>query len=250
MRLLALLLTVSTPAMAGTVSLKAADGVTVAADVQGTGASGVVLVHGDGRSRADWVDVAASLSRKGLQVLSVDLRTHNSPWTALDDAGRAAMVADVRAGSDWLRAHGAKTVALIGADAGGALALAAGAADPAATNVILLSPRLSLPGVSVTTSLAGWGKRPLLLISSTDDTVGVRAAGALGDKAGGPHEVTLVEGAGVGPSLVRIDPQVEGQIVGWIMTGGVQAGSADTSTVKTGDTSSLETTGTRIGEKP
>jgi pimeloyl-ACP methyl ester carboxylesterase len=250
MRLLALLLTLSTPAMAGTISLKTADGVTVAADVQGTGASGVVLVHGDGRSRADWTDVAASLSHKGLQVLSVDLRTHDSPWTTLDDTGRAAMVADVRAGSDWLRAHGAKTVAIIGADSGGALALAAGAADPGATNVILLSPRLSLPGVSVTASLAGWGKRPLLLISSTGDTVGVRAAGAIGDKAAGPHEVSLVEGSGVGPSLIRVDPQIEGQIVGWIANGGVERAAGDTTAVKTGDTTSLETTGTRIGEKP
>ena len=94
-------------------------------------------------------------------------------------------------------------------------------------------------------------KRPLLLITSSADSAGVRAASALGDKVPGPHQVSTIQGTGVGPALIRVDPQLEGTIVGWIASGGVDA-SADpgAAAVKVGDTTTLETKGTRIGEQP
>jgi pimeloyl-ACP methyl ester carboxylesterase len=248
MSVLALLWLLIGSADAATLSLKTSDGASVAADAQGTGASGVVLVHGDGRTRADWVEVAASLARKGHQVVAVDLRAKGASWSTLDDAGRAAMVQDVAAAAAWLRGHGAKTITLVGADAGAVVTLAAGAADPAVNNLVLISPRLSLPGLSLTSALSGWGARPVLLVAATGDATGARAAAAIAEKATGRSKVTLVDGATVGAALVRQDAVIEGTIAGWISTGGVDGTGASAAAVKAATASEVETTGTRIGE--
>jgi pimeloyl-ACP methyl ester carboxylesterase len=250
MRLLPLLLlALSTAASAGTISLKAADGVTVQADAAGSGTTGLVLVPGDGRLRGDWADAVASLARRGHQVVALDLRKAGTD--PVDEATRAAMVQEVKAAADWLRAHGATRVVLVGADSGASIALAAAAGDPNIQNVVMLSPRLSTPGIRLTDALTAYGARPLLLVTSTGDTTGVRAAGALGDRATGAHRVELVEGTATGAQLLRQTPALEGLLLSWVTTDGKlgEDGTGQAAPVGSTDTSAIHTTGTRLGEE-
>lgn len=250
--LLVSLFLLAAPAWAAPVTLKTADGVTLQADAQGAGERGVILLHGDGRSRADWSGVAAALARqKGVQVISVDLRGHGATGGTLTPEAYLAMVEDAKAAATWLRAKGAKKVAVVGMDLGGSVALHAAAADPAVGNVILVNPRLSVQGFKVTEALAALGTRPILLLAAADDTTGSRAATAIGDKATGPKKVELAAGGGgVGPAIFQRNPNLEGLIVSWIATDGQPDGPVPSATgaLTSGGGGEIKTTGTRIGE--
>jgi alpha/beta superfamily hydrolase len=231
-----------TPAWAGVVSLKAADGQPVAADESGTGARGVVLVPGAGHARAEWADLAASLVKAGFHVLTVDVRQ------APADGTWQGAVDDVRGAVTWLKGRGATQIAVVGVDVGGAVALQAAAVEPAVTSVGVLSPKLSVPGVKMTDALAGLGARPLLVIVGSTDTTGVRAGTAMTTEPG--RRLRVVEGGSTGLQLFRQAADLQGGLVGWLTDAAAGESGPRTDALRAGDASSLETTGTRIGEKP
>jgi uncharacterized protein len=85
------------------VTLPATDGITLAGQFYETAsrpAPGVVLVHMQSRTRADWDEVAQQLEAAGMTVLAIDLRGHGASGGAA--APLAAMVPDVRAAVQWL----------------------------------------------------------------------------------------------------------------------------------------------------
>jgi len=102
------------------VSFPTHDGGVVYADLYGTGSRGVVLAHGMKFDKASWKDQANRLASSGFRVAAIDFRgygkSHGGPKAA---AAREDMYLDVLAAADYLRSHGAKTVAVIGASMGG-----------------------------------------------------------------------------------------------------------------------------------
>jgi pimeloyl-ACP methyl ester carboxylesterase len=92
----------------------------VHADIYGSGSRGVVLAHGARFDKASWKNQAIQLAHAGYRVAAIDFRgygqSHGGPNS---QSPRDEMYLDVLAAADYLRSHGAETVAVIGASMGG-----------------------------------------------------------------------------------------------------------------------------------
>jgi pimeloyl-ACP methyl ester carboxylesterase len=238
-------------ALAGAVKLKTTDGVTIAGVESGSGAKGVVLVHGDGRTASDWTNFSAKLASQGFHVLAIDLRGHGGSAlpAGLTEADWPKMVNDVAAGAAYLRTRGAKEVNLVGADVGGSLALNEASTDAAVTSLALVSPTISAHGVKVSEALAAYGQRPILLVAASGDSLSAKAANLLGPKALGPKQIDIIDGNGSGAQLLNIDAALEGTLIGWL-NGSWRGPNADApkEQINNATVGDLQSTGTRIDD--
>ena len=119
------------------------DGGVVHADAYGGGDRGVVLAHGMRFNKASWKLQAAQLAHSGFRVVAIDFRGYgNSYGGSRSQSPREEMYLDVLAAVDYLRGHGAKSVAVVGASmGGGASAKAAVIGDAGSMDrLILLAP--------------------------------------------------------------------------------------------------------------
>jgi pimeloyl-ACP methyl ester carboxylesterase len=82
------------------------------ATVVGAGRAAAVTVNGTGGDGCQWAELAATLAREGFRVLMFEEGEGDEP-------------ADARAGARWLRAHGAREIAVLGTSLGGATAIVA-----------------------------------------------------------------------------------------------------------------------------
>jgi len=205
MRILsALLLSVllAGPAWAGDVSVRAPDGTRLHATLDGKGASGFLLVHGEGERADDLAPLANALVKAGHTVLSLDLRGHGPNGQTLDEAAWAAMSADVEAALSYLsKRPGVSKLVVVGSGVGATLALAAAADVPEVLDAVLLSPVITAHGHSIVAPLGAWGERAMLVMVGADDDVGRRTASAVAGKAKGRHAVEQVAGGGKGAGL-------------------------------------------------
>ena len=248
----ALLAMMTTQASAADMKLKTDDGVSLAATSYGNGAKGVLLIHGQDRSRKDWDNFGEKLSLNGFNVLTVDLRGHGASGGELSDEAWPLMVKDVAAGVAWLHDSGAAHITIIGAELGANLALNGAAGNDNVNNVVMLSPGLNINGVKVSAALGGYGERPLLLIADSDDATSARAAGLIADKVVGKKKLELLAGAGSGVKMLNTDASVEGMLVGWLNDayGGASVIKHSQREVRSGEVDAdIETSGTRFGEK-
>ncbi len=129
------------------VTIRAADGVRLAAIEAGRGHRGVVLVPELGRSgKCGWRAYAAFLARRGYHVLAFD---HRCTGASACPAGPADgnLMPDIRGAVARLRHDGAARVALLGASQGGSEVLISAALPPAGvTGVAALSAdELTIP---------------------------------------------------------------------------------------------------------
>jgi len=124
------------------VSFPSADGGMIYADLYGAGDRGVVLAHGMKFDKASWKEQAVQLAGAGFRVAAIDFRGYGKSHGGPDSQSPRDLYLDVLAAVDYLRAHGAKTVAVIGASmGGGASANAAVKGKPGSIDrLILLSP--------------------------------------------------------------------------------------------------------------
>ena len=249
-----LLLTLAPVAMAGPVQLKGTDAAAFQAVEQGTGTRGVVLVHAEGRTSADWSNFAGKLASQGFRVVSFDLRGHgaNTGTAPLTDAEWAKVPGDIVAAAAYLRSKGAQEVSLIGAEIGGSLALRAGADDPAVTTVVMISPTLSAHGVKVSEALTAYGKRPLMLVAASGDTMSAKAATLLQPKALGITGLELLDGSGAGATLLNIDPSLQGNLFEWLAGTAWRPKTTDAEKAAVGPTTTttIDTKGTKLEDAP
>jgi esterase/lipase len=115
---------------ARTLRFKTSDGVMLDGAIVGSGPVGAVLIHEFPGPMCGWWPYAAYLSRHGVRALLFDLRCFGESECK---TGRGHATTDVAAAMRVLRDDGARSVALVGASMGGAIAVVAGARlDPAA----------------------------------------------------------------------------------------------------------------------
>ncbi|MEZ4318204.1 MAG: alpha/beta hydrolase [Myxococcota bacterium] len=235
----------SARADARTVSFTTSDSIALSADHQGSGDRGVVLIHGNGDDRSGWGDLTAALGAQGMQAMAIDLRGHGA---SKGEADPLKMMADVNAAIAYLRGKGVKHVTLVGSKLGATLALAAAAKDPAVEAVVMISPNLTTNGVKVSSSLKGYGERPLLMIAGEDDTVSRKAIDLIDNEV--PNAtVQILESGGSGMALVNRAANLETTLIAWA-TGNQKAAAGDLSPeMKMGEAANLETTGTKLGER-
>lgn len=239
----------SSVALAGPVKLKTADNVAISGVESGTGAKGVVLIHGDGRSAADWSNFATKLASQGFHVVALDLRGHGASAqpAPLTDADWPKMVADIDAATAYLRTKGAKEIVLVGADVGGSLALNAAAKDPGVTSVVMISPTVTAHGVKVSDALTAYGQRPLMLVAASGDTMSAKAATLLEPKAMGPKSLQILGGSGSGVQLLNMDAGIQGTLIGWLNgSWRVNVAQKPEDKLKTGTVQEINSTGTRL----
>src|SRR5579864_5500381 len=106
-----------------TVSFATDDGGQVCADLYGQGSNAVVLAHGGRFNKESWRDQALSLTSSGFRVLAIDFRGFGcSQGPGQEDFDKAPFERDVLAAVRYLKAHGAKTVSVVGGSFGGAAA--------------------------------------------------------------------------------------------------------------------------------
>jgi pimeloyl-ACP methyl ester carboxylesterase len=115
---------------ARTLRFETSDGVRLDGAIVGSGPVGAVLIHEYPGPMCGWWPYAAYLSRHGVRALLFDLRCFGESDCK---TGRGHATTDVAAAMKALRDDGARSVALVGASMGGAIAVVAGAQlDPAA----------------------------------------------------------------------------------------------------------------------
>lgn len=252
---LLLLLFLSTPALADDVSLKAEDGTKIHAVYTEAreAKSGVVLVHMLGRSASDWRFLADKLQASHISSVAVDLRKHGDNVTGeveIADEDYQAMTKDVAAAVAHLRKQGIEDISIVGASIGANLALNVAADDEGITNVVLLSPGMEFKGVEISQALADYGERPLLCVVSKDDRYSAKTGLFIDAQARGYHKLEVYEAAGHGTRMLNKAPGLEPLLVSWL-TGSFRLSEASTSRgegLTTGDTTTIETEGTRLGE--
>lgn len=148
-------------------SLTAADGAILYADLYGEGDRGVVLAHGGQFNKGSWQPQAEQLARAGFRVIAFDFRGFGQSHGPGDsDMYSAPMRLDVLAAVDYLRTKGAKSVAVVSASFGGGAAVDACITSPPGTiqRLILLAAEPDGDAKKL--------KVPLLFLVARDDTNG------------------------------------------------------------------------------
>ena len=106
-----------------TISIPTQDGGLVCADLYGSADRGVVLAHGGRFTKDSWKDQARTLVSAGFRVLAIDFRGVGcSKGPGEKDFDNAPFENDVLASVQYLKAHGVKTVSVVGGSFGGGAA--------------------------------------------------------------------------------------------------------------------------------
>lgn len=177
-----------------TISFPTEDGGRVCADLYGRAARAVVLAHGGQFNKESWRDQARALASQGFQVLAIDFRGYGcSTGPGEKDFDHAPFENDVLAAVRYLKAHGVKTVSVVGASFGGG---AAGDASIKSTpgeidGVVLLGARPNLPADRL-------NSRSLFIVARDDASVdGPRLPRirAQYEKAPQPKQLIVLDGS-------------------------------------------------------
>jgi pimeloyl-ACP methyl ester carboxylesterase len=177
-----------------TISFSSDDGGRVCADLYGQGGRAVLLAHGGRFNKESWRDQAQALVSKGFHVLAIDFRgigCSTGPGQA--DFDHAPFENDVLAAVHYLKAHGAKTVSVIGGSFGGGAAGDASIKSPPGDidRIVFLGAAPNLPAEKL--------KSRSLFIVARDDSngSGPRLPGirAQYDKAPQPKELIVLDGS-------------------------------------------------------
>lgn len=166
----------------------------------GTGATGLVLVHGGSpRGLCLWSAEVEGLVAAGYRVLAAD---HACAGESACPGGPLDLVGDVLAAARELRRLGATRVVVVGASSGTAQAIAAGA-QPGVDAVVALSPtaldvavrRPTDPAPRTAVDAASRLRVPTLLLTSDADAISpVAKARALARSAGSRVQLTVLPG--------------------------------------------------------
>jgi dienelactone hydrolase len=196
------------------ITVRAADGVQLAAVAAGTGERGVVLIPELGpRGKCGWWDFAAYLAARGYRVLLFDHRCTGESACAPGPAG-GGLMSDIRGAVTRLRQEGAAKIALAGASQGGSEALIAATAPPrSVTGVAALSAdevTLSLASrpypATAQTAVRRLRLPVLFAVATADPYVSVRETRHLLATAGSRSKRLIVLGAGAGHGWDLVSP--------------------------------------------
>jgi len=254
---LALVSSLLSPAFAADVTLKAEDGTKIHAVYTEAREpkSGAVLVHMVGRSAADYRFLADKLKAQGVSTVAVDLRKHggnvaDGAEVSIEDIEWSQMKQDVAAGVAYLEAQGIEEIAIVGASIGANLALNVAAANENVDNVVLLSPGMEYKGVEISQALADYGERPLLCVVSKDDRYSAKTGLFIDAQARGYHKLEVYESAGHGTRMLNKAPALEPMLMSWLLGSYRLSDTASDRSegLTTGDTTKVETEGTKINE--
>jgi pimeloyl-ACP methyl ester carboxylesterase len=200
------------------ITVRAADGMRLAAIETGAGGRGVVLIPEHGAAgKCGWWEFAAYLAAHGYHVLLFDHRCTGQSGCG-PGAGGTGLMSDIRAAVARLRQDGAARVALVGASQGGSEALIAGT-EPAldVTGLVALSadeltvPLARPPDPATALAAVPRLRRPVLFaVAASDPYVSVRETRTLVARTGSRSKHLVVVGAGAGHGWDLVAPSRPG----------------------------------------
>ncbi len=187
-----------------TVSFASDDGGQVCADLYGQGDKAIVLAHGGRFTKESWHDQAVTLTSAGFQVLAIDFRGFGcSKGRGQQDFDNAPFEKDVLAAVHYLKAHGAKSVSVVGGSFGGSAAGDASikSAPGEIDRIVFLGAAPNLPADRL--------KSRALFIVARDDRSGsgprLPDIQAQYEKAPQPKQLILLEGSAHAQFLFQTD---------------------------------------------
>ena len=180
------------------------DGGRVCANLYGEDTRAVVLAHGGRFSKESWRAQADTLVSNGFRVLAIDFRGFGcSTGPRQTDFDNAPFENDVLAAVRYSKAHGAKTVSVVGGSFGGGAAGDASikSAPGEIDRVVFLGAAPNLPADKL--------KSRALFIVARDDSngAGPRLPGILAqyEKAPEPKELIVLDGSAHAQFLFQTD---------------------------------------------
>jgi pimeloyl-ACP methyl ester carboxylesterase len=190
------------------ISFPTEDGGRVCAELYGQGdgqsTRGVVLAHGGRFTKESWRDQARAMVSEGFRVLAIDFRgTGCSAGPGQADFDNAPFEKDVLAAVRYLKAHGSKTVSVVGGSFGGGAAGDASikSAPGEIDRIVFLGASPNLPAEKL--------KSRSLFIVARDDSngAGPRLPGirAQYEKAPQPKELIVLDGSAHAQFLFQTD---------------------------------------------
>ena len=198
-------------------TIRASDGVRLAAIEAGAGERGVVLIPELGAAgKCGWWDYAAFLAARGFRVVLFDHRCTGKSSCPPSGAAPTGLTSDIQGAVTRLRQQGATAIALLGASQGGAEALIAatlpqrGVTGVAALSADELSASLAADPYPATALAAAARLRlPVLFaVAKGDSYVSVQQTRQLYQEAGSRHKQLVILGPdqGHGWDLVAAQP--------------------------------------------
>jgi pimeloyl-ACP methyl ester carboxylesterase len=197
-----------------TVSFSAEDGGQVCADLYGQGTRAVLLAHGGRFKKESWREQAGSLVSEGFRVLAIDFRGFGcSTGPSQANFDHAPFEKDVIAAVRYLKAHGAKTVSVVGGSFGGAAA-----GDASIKSAPGEIDRIVFLGAAPNLSAEKLKSRTLFIVARDDaNDSGRRLPGirAQYEKAPQPKELVVLNGSAHAQFLFQTDqgPRVMQEIL-------------------------------------
>jgi pimeloyl-ACP methyl ester carboxylesterase len=187
-----------------TISFPTEDGGRVCADLYGQGTHAVVLAHGGRFNKESWREQAQVLAAEGFRVLAIDFRgfgCSTGPGQANFD--NAPFENDVIAAVHYLKAHGAKSVSVVGGSFGGAAAGDASIKSPPGE-----IDRIVFLGSAPNLSAEKLKSRSLFIVAREDRSgSGARLPGirAQYERAPQPKELIVLDGSAHAQFLFQTD---------------------------------------------
>jgi pimeloyl-ACP methyl ester carboxylesterase len=180
------------------------DGGRICADLYGQGARAVILAHGGRFNKESWRDQARALVSEGFRVLAIDFRGFGcSTGPGEADFDNAPFEKDVLAAIHYLKAHGVKTISVVGGSFGGAAA-----GDASITSVPGAIDRIVFLGAAPNLPAEKLKSRALFIVARDDaNDSGPRLPRihAQYAKAPQPKQLIIVEGSAHAQYLFQTD---------------------------------------------
>jgi pimeloyl-ACP methyl ester carboxylesterase len=187
-----------------TISLATEDGGRICADLYGRGTRTVVLAHGGRFNKESWREQARVLVSEGFRILAIDFRGFGcSTGPGQSDFDNAPFDNDVLAAVRYLKAHGAKTVSVVGGSFGGGAA-----GDASIKSVPGEIDRIVFLGAAPNLSAEKLKSRALFIVARDDaNDSGRRLPGirAQYEKAPQPKELIILDGSAHAQFLFQTD---------------------------------------------
>jgi pimeloyl-ACP methyl ester carboxylesterase len=183
-----------------TVSLATDDGGRVCADLYGYSTRGVVLAHGGRFNKESWRAQAGALVANGFRVLAIDFRGYGC---SSGPGKEPRYDKDVLAAVRYLKAHGARTVSVVGGSFG-----AAASGDASIESTPGEIDRVVFLGAAPNLSAEKLNSRALFIVARYDsDGAGPRlpAIRAQYDKVRRPKELIVLDGTAHAQFLFQTD---------------------------------------------
>jgi pimeloyl-ACP methyl ester carboxylesterase len=193
----------------------------------------ILLLHSLNGNFDDWGNLPSQLVKKGYAVLSVDLRGHGKStkmgknklvsWRTMDEADWMKIPSDLEKLVSYFQDH--KTypevdntrVALMGGGLGANIALYTAAKTKLPTQaLVLLSPSMNYKGFQANQAVLYY-TNPVFIAAGQEDPTLQKAAEQIYKWSQGPKSLRVYKDIGQGPDMVRQDPALKQEVMGWLI---------------------------------